>query len=77
MSLAQDTCVVIITEAKEKERGNAAIREGADDYFIKGQIDGRKLRRILCNAVGRRKMLRELRAEIARRARCGKTQRRE
>src|SRR5690242_1317898 len=38
--LAQDCCVVVITGLEDEELGIAAIREGAHDYLIKGQVDG-------------------------------------
>jgi len=69
MPLAQDASVVVITGLKDEELGIAAIREGAHDYIIKGQVDGTHLRRILRYAVERHKLQSELRAEIERRAR--------
>jgi two-component system, cell cycle sensor histidine kinase and response regulator CckA len=69
MPLAQDASVVVITGMEDEELGMAAIREGAHDYIIKGQVDGRHLRRILRYAVERHKLQSELRAEVERRAR--------
>jgi two-component system, cell cycle sensor histidine kinase and response regulator CckA len=69
MPLAQDASVVVLTSYQDEELGIAAIREGAHDYIIKGQVDGRQLRRILRYSVERQKMQSDLRAEIARRAR--------
>ena len=69
MPLAQDASVVVITGLEDEELGIAAIREGAHDHLIKGQVDGRQLRRILRHAVERHKMQSELRVEIDRRAR--------
>jgi two-component system cell cycle sensor histidine kinase/response regulator CckA len=69
MPLAQDASVVVLTGFQDEELGIAAIREGAHDYLIKGQVDGGRLRRILRYAVERHKMQSELRAEIERRAR--------
>ena len=68
MPLAQDASVVVITGLEDEEMGIAAIREGAHDYLIKGQVDGGQLRRILRYAVERHKMQSELRAETERRA---------
>jgi PAS domain S-box-containing protein len=69
MPVAQDASVVVITGHQDEELGIAAIREGAHDYLIKGQVDGSQLRRILRYAVERHKMQSELRAEIEQRAR--------
>src|SRR6266851_5650944 len=69
MPVAQDASVVVITGHQDEELGIAAIREGAHDYLIKGQVDGSQLRRILRYAVERHKMQSELRAEIEERAR--------
>ncbi len=68
MPLAQDASVVVITGHQDEELGIAAIREGALDYLIKGQVVGSQLRRILRFAVERHKMQSELRAEIEERA---------
>ncbi|MGB7848093.1 MAG: response regulator [Candidatus Acidiferrum sp.] len=69
MPLAQDASVVVLTGLQDEELGIAAIREGAHDYAIKGQVDGVQLRRILRYAVERQKLQSELRAEMERRAR--------
>jgi two-component system, cell cycle response regulator len=60
LPLAQDASVVVITGLQNEELGTAAIREGAHDYLIKGQIDGRQLRRIVHYAVERLHMQMEL-----------------
>jgi two-component system, cell cycle sensor histidine kinase and response regulator CckA len=70
MPLAKEASVVVITALQDEELGIAAIREGAHDYLIKGQVEGRHLRRILRYAVERHKMQGELSAEIVRRARA-------
>ncbi|HLW81450.1 MAG TPA: response regulator [Candidatus Acidoferrales bacterium] len=69
MPLAKDASAVVLTGLQDEDLGIAAIREGAHDYIIKGQVDGRQLRRILRYAVERQKMQSELRAEMERRAR--------
>jgi len=45
--VAQEASIVVITGLQDEELGIAAIREGAHDYLIKGQVDGGQLRRIL------------------------------
>jgi two-component system, cell cycle sensor histidine kinase and response regulator CckA len=69
MPLARDACVVVITGHQDEELGIAALREGAHDYLIKGQVDGGQLRRILRFAIERQKLQSDLRAEIEWRAR--------
>jgi two-component system, cell cycle sensor histidine kinase and response regulator CckA len=67
--VAQEAGIVVITGLQDEELGIAAIREGAHDYLIKGQVDGDQLRRILRYAVERHKLQSDLKAEIDRRAR--------
>ncbi len=50
---AEEATVVVITGLQNEELGIEAIREGALDYLVKGQIDGRQLRRILHYAIER------------------------
>jgi two-component system, cell cycle sensor histidine kinase and response regulator CckA len=69
MPLAQDGCVVVITGLEDEELGIAAIREGAHDYLIKGQMNGGQLRRVIRYAVERHKLQSELRAVMEQRAR--------
>jgi two-component system, cell cycle sensor histidine kinase and response regulator CckA len=69
MPLAQSASVVVITGHEDEELGIAALREGAHDYLIKGQVQGGQLRRILRYAVERQKLQSDLRAEIEWRAR--------
>src|SRR6266481_7107338 len=69
MPHAQDASVVVITGRQDEELGIAALREGAHDYLIKGQVDGGQLRRILRYAIERQKLQSDLRAEIEWRAR--------
>ncbi|MGB7848092.1 MAG: diguanylate cyclase [Candidatus Acidiferrum sp.] len=60
--LVNDASVIVITGLQNEELGIAAIREGAHDYLIKGQIDGRQLRRIIHYAIERHRMQMELRS---------------
>src|SRR5258708_5086967 len=69
MPVAEGASVVVLTGLQDEELGIAALREGAHDYIIKGQIQGGPLRRILRYAVERHKLDSELRAEIKRRTR--------
>lgn len=67
--LARGASIVVLTGYHDEESGIAALREGAHDYLIKGQVDGRRLRRVLRYAVERQKLLTELRVEMEARAR--------
>jgi two-component system cell cycle sensor histidine kinase/response regulator CckA len=67
--LAGDASVVVITGYQDEELGIAALREGAHDYVIKGQINNCQLRRTLRFAIERRKLSGALHAEIKERAR--------
>ena len=69
MPVAEGASVVVLTGLQDEELGIAALREGAHDYIIKGQIQGGQLRRILRYAVERHKLDGELRAEIKQRTR--------
>jgi diguanylate cyclase (GGDEF)-like protein len=60
MPLAQDASVVVLTGLQNEELGIAAIKEGAHDYLIKGQIDSRRLRRVIHYAVERHHIQMEL-----------------
>jgi PAS domain S-box-containing protein len=46
--------IIVLTGSLDEETGLAAIREGADDYLIKGQINGPLLVRSVCYAIERR-----------------------
>jgi len=62
VAIAEDPSVVVITGLQNEKLGTEALKEGALDYLIKGQIDGRQLRRILHYAVERHHMQMELRS---------------
>ncbi len=59
---AEDASVVVITGHQNEKLGTEALKEGALDYLIKGQIDGRLLRRILNYTVERHHMHMEMRS---------------
>ncbi len=54
--------VVVMTGAGDDELGRAAMHEGAQDYLVKGQVDGRMLRRALRYAIERHQMKRQLKS---------------
>ncbi|MEZ5317167.1 MAG: GGDEF domain-containing response regulator [Vicinamibacterales bacterium] len=52
--------IVVMTGASDEERGLAAVQQGAQDYLVKGQVDGRSLRRALRFAIERHSVRIEL-----------------
>ena len=69
MPLALEASVVVITAIQDEMVAITALREGAQDYIIKGQVDGGQLRRILHYAVERHNLHMGLQAELASSAR--------
>jgi two-component system cell cycle response regulator len=59
---AEDAGVVVITGPQNEKLGTEALKEGALDYLIKGQIDGCQLRRILRHTVERHRLRVEMRS---------------
>ena len=53
--------VVVMTGVNDEELGVSALQEGAQDYLVKGQVDGRALRRALRYAIERQGIQTELR----------------
>lgn len=53
--------IVVMTGANDEEIGIAATKAGAEDYLVKGQVDGRVLRRTLRLARERNEMRQQLR----------------
>jgi len=58
VTAAGDTSVVVMTGADDEELGIAAMQEGAQDYLVKGKVDGQRLRRVLRFAIERQGKLR-------------------
>lgn len=58
---AADSSMVVITGHSDEEAGISAIREGAQDYVVKGTASVESLPRILCYAVERDRSARRLR----------------
>lgn len=60
--------IVVLTGLEDEEMGMQAVREGAQDYLVKGDVDGPRLARTLTYAVERQRAqqeLEELRRQIA------------
>lgn len=53
--------VVVITGVNDEQLGVSAVQEGAQDYLVKGQVDGRTLRRALRYAIERQGIQSEFR----------------
>ena len=53
--------IVVLTGLDDEATANQAVNKGAQDYLIKGQIHGRALWRIVCYAIGRKRIEDELR----------------
>jgi serine phosphatase RsbU (regulator of sigma subunit) len=55
LSVAQGAAICVLTGLGDEHLGSAALGEGAQDYLIKGQVDGNVLARSLRYAVERRR----------------------
>lgn len=55
LSLAPDAAVLVLTGANDESLGIAAMTAGAQDYLIKGQVDGATLSRCIRYAVERKR----------------------
>lgn len=58
---APDLPVIVLTGLNDEEVALQAVREGAQDYLVKGQFDGRLLSRAIQYAVERKQIERKLR----------------
>src|ERR1700677_1357638 len=61
---APDVVMIVLTGMEDEALAAAAMKEGAQDYLIKGQIENRALPRALRHAIERQRMQRE--AELMR-----------
>jgi serine phosphatase RsbU (regulator of sigma subunit) len=55
LSLAPDAAVLVLTGASDESLGIAAMSAGAQDYLIKGQVDGATLSRCIRYAIERKR----------------------
>jgi serine phosphatase RsbU (regulator of sigma subunit) len=61
LAAASNTAVIVLTGLAEELSGNAAVAAGAQDYLIKGQVDGQLLTRSIRYAVERKRADQQLR----------------
>lgn len=69
---ASDSALVVLTGLDDSQRGVQAVAAGADDYLVKGQVDGEALGRAVRYAVERRRGARERREQERHRAHAEK-----
>jgi serine phosphatase RsbU (regulator of sigma subunit) len=55
LSLAPDAAVLVLTGASDESLGIAALTAGAQDYLVKGQVDGATLSRCIRYAIERKR----------------------
>src|SRR3954464_2061229 len=53
-SAAPTTPIIVLTGLDDQQLALAAVREGAQDYLVKGQVDGRMLGRVIHYAIERK-----------------------
>ncbi len=74
---APDQAAIVITGVDDEKTGLDAVRQGAQDYLVKGQIDSNLLPRALIYAYERKRMeqqIRQLNAELEQRVQQRTTQ---
>jgi len=55
LELAPDAAVLVLTSANDESLGTAAVTAGAQDYLVKGQVDGSMLGRCIRYAIERKR----------------------
>ena len=59
---AEDVVVIVLTGHDDMDAGTHAVQEGAQDYLVKGRVDGALLTRAIRYALERQRLLQQLRA---------------
>jgi PAS domain S-box-containing protein len=62
---AGDTPVIVVTGSDDETLALAALQQGAQDYLLKGEIDGRSMARSIVYAIERRRALESIRRSEA------------
>ncbi len=57
--------IVVLTGTQDEELGNLLVQAGAQDYLVKGQINGLLVRRTLRYAIERQRLLAELQTALS------------
>jgi len=63
-ALYPDVPVILLTGLRDEDLAARAVRSGAQDYVVKGQIGGKSLRRAIRYSIERQKMLSELGSKL-------------
>lgn len=58
LAAAPDTPVLVLTSADDDDQATRAVRMGAQDFLVKGQVDAQRLRRAIGHGVERKRLLR-------------------
>lgn len=56
--------IVVLTGLRDEEIADAAVREGAQDFLYKEQLDGDRLRRVIRHAIERHRLQSQIRAAL-------------
>lgn len=75
LTAVEDTAVLVLTGLADEERGAEAVAAGAQDYLVKGQVDGQLLTRSIRYAVERKRADQQLRRLYATELRAAENQR--
>ncbi|MBF0509599.1 MAG: response regulator [Deltaproteobacteria bacterium] len=59
---APDIPIIVLTNLDDEDTAYRAVRHGAQDYLVKGQVDGQLLARSICYAIERKRAQQALRA---------------
>jgi signal transduction histidine kinase len=63
-TVSPDVPIVLLTGLSDKELAATAVRSGAQDYVVKGEVDSALLQKTIQYAIERHRMLRELRRNL-------------
>lgn len=61
---AEGVPVVVLTGLRDEETADAAVREGAQDFLYKEQLDGDRLRRVIRHAIERQRFQSQIRTNL-------------
>jgi two-component sensor histidine kinase/CheY-like chemotaxis protein len=64
MAAACDIPIVVLTGQHDEDAARSAIKDGAQDFLNKGQLDGDRLRRVIEYAIERQKMHDQLQSSL-------------